>query len=96
MIPSLPFKLHRSVMRQIIYLAVLTSSPTFARDAEKCYPSNVDPSLNRNNNKPGTACHAQVRKVRKLEFDPQFDCSKAIRQQWEQEIAIAEKMKCKT
>lgn len=61
---------------------------------EKCYPQTIDPSWNRNDNKPGTACHKQMQKVRKLEFDPNFDCSKEIRQQWQLELDIAEKMKC--
>lgn len=62
--------------------------------AEKCYAP-VDPKLNTNNNKPGTACYRQMVKVRKLEFDPRFDCTKSIRLAWVREMEIADRMGCK-
>jgi len=67
---------------------LVTAEALHAKDEkkEKCYPSQVDPSWNRNDNKPGTACHRQMTKVRKLEFDPKFDCSSEIREKWEQEL----------
>lgn len=61
----------------------------------KCYPSQVDQRWNTNDNKPGTACYEQVKKVRKLEFDPRFDCSMEIRRRWQLEFDIADKMNCK-
>lgn len=61
----------------------------------KC-PSSIDPSWNVNNNKAGSACYRQVQKVRKLEFDPLFECSKEIRQRWQLEMDIAVKMNCET
>lgn len=63
--------------------------------AQKCQ-STVDPSWNTNPNKKGTACHAQVAKVRQLEFHPNFECDKSIRERWEREMAVAMKMKCAT
>lgn len=65
------------------------------RAEERCYPSKVDPSWNRNDNKVGTACYKQVQNVRKLEFDPRFDCSKEIRQRWQREMEVAKRMNCK-
>jgi hypothetical protein len=72
------------------------SNPTTAtRSSEKCYPTKIDPSWNRNDNKPGSACYKQMAKVRKLEFDPMFDCSSEIRKSWQRELEIAERMECK-
>ncbi len=70
-------------------------APTnLSQDIKKCYRDDIDPKWNRNDNKPGTECYKQMQKVRKLEFSPEFNCSKAIRLRWEREIKIAEMMKC--
>lgn len=71
-------------------LAVTLNAPSYA---EKRYAP-VDPSWNTNNNKPGTPCHKQMSKVRKLEFDPRFDSTKAIREEWAREMAVARQMNC--
>lgn len=68
--------------------------PALAVGADKCYPTKLDPSWNQNHNSKGSACHKQVTKVRKLEFDPRFDCSEMIRKKWQAEYDIAMKMKC--
>ncbi len=81
------------VLVSIIFLA--TSAQCSEKEKEKCYPSQIDQSWNVNDNKRGTACYKQVQKVRKLEFDPRFDCSTEIRQRWQREFDIADKMKCK-
>lgn len=60
----------------------------------ECKGEKIDPSWNRNDNKPGTACHRQVAKVRKLEFHPDFECNKSLRQEWARELKIAEQMGC--
>jgi hypothetical protein len=87
---------HTLITRTAVFcvLASAVCISAIAKGQEKCYPQKVDPSWNRNDNKPGTACHKQVQKVRKLEFHPNFDCSKEIRQQWEREYDIAKRMKC--
>jgi len=77
----------------VIFLATFAQGSE--KEKEKCYPSQVDQSWNVNDNKRGTACYKQVQKVRALEFDPRFDCSKEIRQRWQREFDIADKMKCK-
>jgi hypothetical protein len=61
----------------------------------ECKGEKIDPSWNRNDNKPGSACHKQVAVVRKLEFDPKFECDKQIRLKWQREFKIAEQMGCK-
>jgi hypothetical protein len=81
------------ILVSIIFLA--TSAQCSEKEKEKCYPSQIDQSWNVNDNKRGTACYKQVQKVRKLEFDPRFDCSTEIRQRWQREFDIADKMKCK-
>lgn len=63
--------------------------------AADCTGEKIDPRWNVNENKPGSACHRQVEKVRKLEFDPRFECDKSIRQQWQREYQVAERMGCK-
>ncbi|WP_147411230.1 hypothetical protein [Pseudomonas cavernicola] len=73
----------------------LIASAQSAEEDGKCYPSQIDQAWNTNDNKPGTACYEQVKKVRKLEFDPRFDCAKEIRQSWQREFDIADKMGCK-
>ena len=60
----------------------------------ECKGEKIDPRWNTNDNKPGTACHRQVAKVRKLEFHPNFECDKSLRQQWEREYKLAERMGC--
>lgn len=76
-------------------ISLETSAQGNEKEKEKCYPSQVDQSWNVNDNKRGTACYKQVQKVRALEFDPRFDCSTEIRQRWQREFDIADKMKCK-
>lgn len=84
-------------VRTIVSLAavgVLCWVP-LVRAEERCYSGGkVDARYNTNDNKRGTACYRQVAKVRKLEFDPRFDCSKAIREAWQREFDIAAKMGC--
>ena len=87
---------------RIAFLSVVAAAAVFIAavvspaevHAEKCYAP-VDPKLNINNNKPGTACYRQMVKVRKLEFDPRFDCTKSIRLEWVREMEIADRMGCK-
>ncbi|MNQ64492.1 hypothetical protein D3C85_789170 [compost metagenome] len=81
------------ILVSVFFLA--TSAQGSEKEKEKCYPSQVDQSWNVNDNKRGTACYKQVQKVRALEFDPRFDCSTEIRQRWQREFDIADKMKCK-
>ncbi|MBT9455070.1 MAG: hypothetical protein IV097_00470 [Burkholderiaceae bacterium] len=84
----------KKVPLAVVVVATFVALSAHATDNEKCYPTKMDPGANRNDNKPGTACHKQVAKVRKLEFDPRFDCTKSIRQQWQRESDIADKMGC--
>ena len=81
------------ILVSIIFLE--TSAQCSEKEKEECYSPQIDQSWNVNDNKPGTACYIQVQKVRKLEFDPRFDCSIEIRQRWQREFDIADKMKCK-
>lgn len=74
---------------------VFAMQASYSREAEKCYNGGkVDPSQRYNKNKVGTACHRQVEKVLNLEFDPRFDCTKAIREAWLKEYEVAKNMKC--
>lgn len=82
---------HPSLFRVATIVAVLAAHGVAGAE---CKGEKLDPSWNRNDNKPGTACHRQVAKVRKLEFHPNFECDKNIRQQWEREFKVAEKMGC--
>lgn len=78
-----------------ISMAIAVSLSSLAHAEERCYTGGkVDASYNTNDNKRGTACYRQVAKVRKLEFDPRFDCTKSIRQAWQREFDIASKMGC--
>lgn len=72
-------------------IAIATVTTAFA----ECKGEKIDSSWNTNHNKPGSACHKQVAKVRKLEFDPNFECDKQLRQRWQREYSIAEQMGCK-
>lgn len=88
-----------TIQRIVLVLAGTVLIVTFAnpsgKEIEKCYSSVIDQNWNTNDNKYGTDCYKQVQKVRKLEFDLRFDCSKEIRLRWQREFDIADKMKCK-
>jgi hypothetical protein len=79
----------------LLFIFVLMLFIGGAHAKEECHAAPIDPSWNRNDNKRGTACYRQMQEVRKLEFDPRFDCSKEIRQRWQREMNIAIKMRCK-
>lgn len=88
-----------TIQKIVFILAGTVLIVTFAKPSEKkieeCHSSVIDQSWNANDNKYGADGYNQVQKVRKLEFDPRFDCSKEIRLRWQREIDIADKMKCK-
>jgi hypothetical protein len=79
----------KSFLVAAVMLATVTAA--FA----ECKGEKIDPSWNTNDNKPGSACHKQVATVRKLEFDPNFECDKQLRLKWQREYKVAEQMGCK-
>ena len=80
------------------YLSLLLAIFFVATSAQHSHAANnlgeVDSSWNTNNNKPGTPCFKQMAKVRKLEFDPRFETTKAIRVEWSREMDVARRMGC--
>ena len=72
-------------------IVLATSTVAFG----ECKGEKIDSSWNTNDNKPGSACHKQVAVVRKLEFDPKFECDKQLRLKWQREYKVAEQMGCK-
>lgn len=81
-----------ALSRKLLIIVVLAGHG--AIHAEKCYEP-LDPKTKPyNGNRVGTACHRQVAKVRKLEFDPRFDCTRAVRLEWVREVETARRMGC--